>query len=47
MPVPTATNNSSPLFGPLLDDKNLIIGAQVAKTLFIFQILDNIRALLH
>ena len=47
MPVPTATNNSSPFFDPLMDDKNLIIVAQVVKTLFVLQILDSIQALLH
>ena len=34
MPIPTATNNSSPLFEPLMDDKNLIIEAQVVKSFF-------------
>ena len=47
MPVPTATNNSSPFFEPLMDDKNLIIWAHVAKALFLLQILDGTQALLH
>ena len=34
-------------FGPLMDDKNLIIGAHVAKALFVLQILDSTQALLH
>ena len=34
-------------FGPLMDDKNLIIRAQVAEALFVLQILDSIQALLH
>ena len=34
-------------FGPLMDDKNLIIGAQVVKALFALQILDSTQALLH
>ena len=29
MSLPTATKNSSPIFGPLMNDKNLIIEAQV------------------
>ena len=32
-------------FGPLMDDKNLIIAAQVVKALFPLQILENIQAL--
>ena len=47
MPIPTATNNNSPFFNPLMDDKNLIIEAQVAKGLFVLQILDSVQALLH
>ena len=29
------------------DDKNVIIGAQMVKVLFILQILDSTKALLH
>ena len=47
MPVPTVTNNSSPFFGPLMDDKNLITEAQVALVLFVLKILDSTQALLH
>ena len=47
MPVPTAANNSSPFFGPLMDHKNLIPEAQVLKALFVLQILNSIQALLH
>ena len=32
-------------FVPLMDDKNLIIAAQVVKALFPLQILENIQAL--
>ena len=32
---------------PLMDDKNLIIEAQVVKALFALQILDSVQALLH
>ena len=32
---------------PLMDDKNLIIKAQMVKALFLLQILDSIQALLH
>ena len=35
MSVPTATKNISPLFWSLMDGKKLIIGAQVAKALFV------------
>ena len=34
MPAPTATNNSSPFFESLMDEKSLITQAQVAKALF-------------
>ena len=34
-------------FDPLMDCKNLIIKAQVAKALFVLQMLDIIQALLH
>ena len=34
-------------FGPLMDDKNLITGAQAVKALFVLQILNSIQALLH
>ena len=47
MPVTTATNNSSPFLGSLMDDKNLIIEAQVVKPLFVLQIPDSIEPLLH
>ena len=47
MPVPTAKNNNSPFFGPLMDDKNMIIGAQVAKALFVLQIPDSNQAVLN
>ena len=47
MPVPTAINNISPFFVAPKDDKNLVIQAQVAKALFVLQILDSIQALLH
>ena len=47
MPVPTATNNNSPFFEPLMDDKNLITQAQGAKVLFVLQILDSTQALLY
>ena len=32
---------------PLMDRKNLLIGAQVVKTLFVLQILDSVQPLLH
>ena len=35
------------IFGSLMDDKNLIIQAQVAKALFFMQIRDSTQALLH
>ena len=35
------------VFGYLMDDKNLIIVAQVAKALFVLQRPDSIQALLH
>ena len=34
-------------FDSLMDDKNLIIQAQMVKALFILQILDSIQALLY
>ena len=34
-------------FEPLMDDKNLTIGAQVAKALFVLQMLNSIQALIH
>ena len=33
--------------GPLMDDKNLTIQAQVVKALFALQILDSVQASLH
>ena len=36
LPVPTAANNSSPFFGSLKGDKNLITLAQVVKFYFFF-----------
>ena len=33
-------------FGPLMDDKNLIIEAKLVKALFVLQILDSIQVLL-
>ena len=36
MPVPTATDNSYHFFVPLMDDKNLIIQAQMEGALFSF-----------
>ena len=38
IPAPTATNNISPFFVPLMDNKNLVIRAQVAKALLLLQI---------
>ena len=34
-------------FEPLMDDKNLIIEAQVVKALLVLQMLDSIQAFLH
>ena len=34
-------------FDPQMDDKNLIIEAQVVKALFVLQIIESIQALLH
>ena len=34
-------------FDCLMDDKNLIIQAEVGKALFVLQILNSIQALLH
>ena len=45
MAVPTTTNDNSSFFVTLMDDKNLITQAQVAKTLFFLQIRDIIQAL--
>ena len=47
MPVPTATNDSSPFLVPLMDGKNQITKVQVIKALFVLQILDSIQALPH
>ena len=47
MPVPTATNDSSPFLVPLMDGKNQITEVQVVKALFVLQILDIIQALPH
>ena len=47
MSVPTTTNNSSPSFDSLMDDKNLIIRAEVVKALFVLQMLNSIQTLLH
>ena len=41
-PVTTTTNNSSPFFQPLMDDKNLR-----TEALFSSQIFDSIQALPH
>ena len=30
------------VFGPLMDDKNLVIESQLVKALFVLQILDNV-----
>ena len=47
MPVPTATIIILHFFGPMIDDKNLIIEAQVVKALFVLQIRDSIQTSPH